>query len=95
MRENLDRTGGLLMAESVTTRLVPALGRPAAHELVEQACRRAVADGRPLRDVLLDEPAIAERLGPAGVDAALAPERYLGAADALIERALAAHRAAG
>ena len=34
MRANLDRTGGLLMAESVTTRLVPALGRLRAHELV-------------------------------------------------------------
>ena len=93
MRANLDRTGGLLMAESVTTRLAPELGRLRAHELVEAASRRAVEEARPLRDVLLEDAKVRERLGAHGVEAALQPERYLGAADALIDRALAAHRA--
>jgi 3-carboxy-cis,cis-muconate cycloisomerase len=93
MRANLDATGDLLMAESVTTRLVPRLGRPTAHALVERAARRAADEGRPLRDALLDEPDAREHLDADGIDAALAPERYLGVADAFIDRALAAHRA--
>ena len=60
---------------------------------MEQACRRAVAEKLPLRDVLLEQPEVDDRLGARGVDAALAPESYLGAASALIDRALAAHRA--
>jgi 3-carboxy-cis,cis-muconate cycloisomerase len=92
MRANLDRTGGLLMAESVTTRLVPGMGRLRAHELVEAAARRAVEEARPLRDVLLEDGRVREHLSAAEVDEALVPERYLGAAGALIDRALAAHR---
>ena len=95
LRENLDATGGLLMAESVATALTPALGRLAAHDAVERACRRAVAEGRPVRDALLAEPEVERALGGSGLDAALAPEGYLGVAEALVDRALAAHGAAG
>ena len=95
MRANLDITDGLLMAESVSTRLVPALGRLEAHDVVEQACRRAVGEGRPLRAVLADTQAVTEHLDAATLDAALAPEHYLGVAAALVDRALAAHRDAG
>ena len=93
MRANLDLTHGLLMAESVATALTGSLGRPKANELLEKASRVASENGRPLRDVLLDLPEVADALGPEGVDAALAPEAYLGVADELIGRALAAHRA--
>jgi 3-carboxy-cis,cis-muconate cycloisomerase len=93
LEENLGRTGGLLMAESVATALAPALGRPGAHDVVERACRRAVDEGRPVRETLLAEPEVERELGPAGVDGALAPEGYLGVAGALVERALTAHGA--
>jgi len=93
MRANLDLTNGLLMAESVATALTDSIGRPKANELLEQASRTAASDGRPLRDVLLELPEVADALGPEGVDAALAPEAYLGVADELIVRALLAHRA--
>jgi 3-carboxy-cis,cis-muconate cycloisomerase len=87
---NLDATGGLLLAENVTTALVPALGRLAAHDLVTEACRRAVAEARPLRAVLLDEPAVTEHLSPSQVDDALDPARALGAAGVFVDRVLAA-----
>jgi 3-carboxy-cis,cis-muconate cycloisomerase len=93
MRANLDLTDGLLMAESVATALTGSLGRPKANELLENASRAATEGGRPLRDVLLELPEVADALGEDGVDAALAPESYLGVADRLIERALDAHRA--
>ena len=92
MRENLDLTGGLLMAESVATALAESIGRPAANELLERASRQAVDEGRPLRDVLIELPEVTDALGEQGLDEALAPEGYLGVAGKLIDRALAAHR---
>jgi 3-carboxy-cis,cis-muconate cycloisomerase len=89
-RENLD---GLLMAESVATALTPALGRLAAHDLVERSVGHAIEGGRSLRDVLLETPEVARELGEDGLDAALDPQRYLGVAEALVDRALALRRA--
>jgi 3-carboxy-cis,cis-muconate cycloisomerase len=80
MRANLGLAGDLPLAEAATTQLTPALGRAEAHALVEEACRRAVADGASL----------AETLWAAGHDVVLAPERYLGAAPALVDAALRA-----
>jgi 3-carboxy-cis,cis-muconate cycloisomerase len=93
MRENLDLTGGLLMTEAVVTALTPGLGRGAAQELVEDAAMRSLAEARPVREVLLELPEVSDQLGAEGLDAALAPEGYLGAAGELVDRALAAHRA--
>jgi 3-carboxy-cis,cis-muconate cycloisomerase len=93
MRANLEVTGGLLMSESVVTALTPGLGRAAAQELVEGAARRALRDRRELREVLLELPEVSGSLGERGLDEALVPEAYLGAAGELIDRALAAHRA--
>ncbi|MGH3321553.1 MAG: 3-carboxy-cis,cis-muconate cycloisomerase [Streptosporangiaceae bacterium] len=93
MRANLDRTGGLLLAEHVTTALTPKLGRLAAHERVQAACRTALSGERSLRSVLLDDPEVAAHLRPADVDTLLDPAGYLGASDTFVERALAHHRA--
>ena len=41
MRADLDLTGGLLLSESVAARLAPALGREQAHELVRECAGRA------------------------------------------------------
>jgi 3-carboxy-cis,cis-muconate cycloisomerase len=92
MRANLDASGGLPMAAAVVAALAGPLGPARARELVDQAARAAAGEGRPLRDTLLAAPEVAERLGPAGIDRALDPGRYLGSATALIGRALAAHR---
>jgi 3-carboxy-cis,cis-muconate cycloisomerase len=91
MRSNLEAAGDLVMAEGVATALAAELGRGPAHDLVEGAARRASDEGRSLREVLGELPEAAERLGPEGLDAALVPEAYLGAASELVERALAAH----
>jgi 3-carboxy-cis,cis-muconate cycloisomerase len=93
MRTDMDLTGGLVMSESVASALTPALGRANAQDLVEQAARQSVQSGRTFRDVLLEQSAVADSLGPGGVDAALDPVAYLGVAAELIDRALAAHRA--
>jgi 3-carboxy-cis,cis-muconate cycloisomerase len=92
MRANLDAAGGLPLAEAAVTALAGRLGPARARALVDQAARAATDGGRPLREELLEAPEVAAALGPAGVDRALDPGRYLGSAQALIDRALAAHR---
>jgi 3-carboxy-cis,cis-muconate cycloisomerase len=88
MRENLDITRGLLLAENVTTIAAEKLGRLKAHELVEEAARQTFANGSTLREEILAEPALSEHLTPEEIDTALDPEQYLGSAGAFIDRAL-------
>jgi 3-carboxy-cis,cis-muconate cycloisomerase len=88
MRENLDATGGLLLAENVTTIAAEKIGRLEAHKLVEAASRRTFSHGSTLREEILAEPALREHLTPEEIDAALDPEQYLGSSAAFIDRAL-------
>jgi 3-carboxy-cis,cis-muconate cycloisomerase len=83
MRENLERTGGLLLAERVAGELAPALGKRRARELVEAAA----ADERPFAEALAAEPEVAEHLG-ARLGDVLDPAGYLGSAGELVDRAL-------
>ncbi|AWK89911.1 3-carboxy-cis,cis-muconate cycloisomerase [Azospirillum thermophilum] len=92
MRANLDLTRGLIMAEAVTMALGERLGRMAAHERVAEASRRAAAEGRRLRDLLAEDPAVAAVLDGAALDALFDPLHYTGSAAAFIDRALAGHR---
>jgi 3-carboxy-cis,cis-muconate cycloisomerase len=78
------------MAESVVAALG---GGNAAQTLVAGAAQRSLAEGRPLRDVLVDSPDVRERLRPDELERALDPQHYLGVAEELIDRALAAHDA--
>lgn len=93
MRANLDLTRGLVMAEKAAFALAATLGKAQAHHRVEAATRAAIAQARPLRDVLAEDPAIAERLDAAALDAIFDPAGYLGGAGALIDAALARGRA--
>jgi len=98
MGANLAAAGGLPMAERVTALLRGSVGAPQAHDLVATAAARAASSGVPLRDVLLATPDVADRLSQAGISAeeieqALNPAGYLGASDAFIAAALAAHHA--
>jgi 3-carboxy-cis,cis-muconate cycloisomerase len=95
MRENLDATGGLLLAERVTMAVAERAGRLEAHGAVEAACERVAAGGGPLRDELLAEAVVGEHLSPAALDELLDPAGYLGSSSAFVERALAAHRREG
>jgi 3-carboxy-cis,cis-muconate cycloisomerase len=89
MRRNLDRLGGLPMAEAVAMRLAPALGREEAHAAVERAARQAAAGNRPFADALAADPAIAPVLDRQAIERLLSPEDYLGTAQAFIDDALA------
>jgi 3-carboxy-cis,cis-muconate cycloisomerase len=88
MRENLDATGGLLLAERVTTIVAEHLGRLKAHDLVVAASRRTIESGRSLREELLAEQVLKEVFSEEDIEAALDPVGYLGSAGAFIDRAL-------
>lgn len=92
MRENLDATGGLLLAEQVTTIVAEHFGRLKAHDLVEAASRRTFETGRSLREELLAEPVLKEVLSQEAIDAALDPAGYLGSAEVFVDRALELYR---
>jgi 3-carboxy-cis,cis-muconate cycloisomerase len=92
MRQNLDETGGMLMAENVTTVVADRLGRMEAHELVGAAARRAADGGKPFREELLSELVLREHLSACEIDAALNPARYLGSTGAFIDRAMDLYR---
>ncbi|MCQ4330963.1 3-carboxy-cis,cis-muconate cycloisomerase [Pseudomonas stutzeri] len=93
MRGNLEQTRGLLLAEAVSIALAQRIGRDAAHHLVEQCCKRAVAEGRHLRGVLGETAAVRNELNDAELDRLLDPACYLGQARRWVERAVAEHQA--
>jgi 3-carboxy-cis,cis-muconate cycloisomerase len=92
MLENLNATGGLLLAENVATVAAEHLGRLEAHYLVEEASHRALESGRSLREELLSEPRLGEILSEGEIDAALDPAHYLGSAGEFVDRALTLYR---
>ena len=89
MRVNLDATLGLPLAESLMITLAAGMGRMQAHQVVERAAKRAAAQRASLLDVALADPAISGVLSSDAIARALDPEAYLGAADAMIDAALA------
>ena len=92
MAADLDTRHGLIMAEAMSIALAAHLGRQAAHELVESACKRAVRERKHLRDVLAADARVKKHLSDAALDRALDPARYTGQAGEFIARALAARR---
>lgn len=88
MRENLDRTGGLLLAENVTMILAEHIGRLEAHEIVQAASQRTLDSNGSLGEELSKEPGVNEHLSSEEIAAALDPECYLGSAGEFVDRAL-------
>jgi 3-carboxy-cis,cis-muconate cycloisomerase len=86
MRRNLDLTGGLILAEAVMMALAEKTGRGAAHDLVEHACGAALAQHRPLGDVLAEDAAITAHLDSAAIARLVEPANYVGEAAAIVDR---------
>ena len=96
MAANLSAAGGLPLAERVSALLRNAIGGPEAHDLVATAAAKAATSGVPLRDILLADPDLEDKLTRAGItqadiEQALDPAGYLGAAAEFTDAALAAH----
>jgi adenylosuccinate lyase len=78
MRQNLDLSGGLIMAEALMLDLGKQIGRQRAHDVVYEAAQASVTQGRPFRDLLAEDPHVSGRLTPVQVEALLDPTRYTG-----------------
>jgi 3-carboxy-cis,cis-muconate cycloisomerase len=95
MRQNLDSTGGLVMTEAVSMAVADRIGRGEARRLVGDAVHRAAESGRSLREEIGEDPLLGDLLSTAEIDAVLDPARYLGSAEAFVDRALAAWKEHG
>lgn len=84
MRANLEASNGAILAEAAVFALMPHMPRDDAQALVKAACQEVAASGQPLAAVLADKTAL-----PIDWPSVLNPLNYLGAAEALIARALA------
>jgi 3-carboxy-cis,cis-muconate cycloisomerase len=91
MRENLDLTHGLIVAEAVMMAAAPKLGRQQAHDVVYEACRKAIEGGGQLADILADMPEIIDALGSVeSIRHHCDPVNYLGLSGQMVDRVLAA-----
>jgi 3-carboxy-cis,cis-muconate cycloisomerase len=90
MLENVNRTHGLVLAEAAAFALREHLGKEKSHEIVEEAARRAVQDGRDFGEVLLSYPDVRSHLSAAELSRLLDPANYLGSAVAMTEKVLSA-----
>jgi 3-carboxy-cis,cis-muconate cycloisomerase len=89
MRRNLDMTHGLVMSEAVMMGLGPYIGREYAHDLVYDICREALAQQRPLLDLLAEHPQINKHLDRAALATLCDPANYLGQSGTMVDRVLA------
>jgi adenylosuccinate lyase len=88
MRENMDRSFGLMFSQRVLLRLTETgLARQAAYEIVQRNAMRAWRERRAFRDLLAADPDVAARLTAAELDACFDPAWHLRNVDAIYRRA--------
>jgi len=86
MRENLENSKGLPMAEAVMTKLVEkGMGRGDAHELVRTCSLKAVSENKQLLSVLLENPKVAKLLKKKELEEVMNPRNYLGVSDKIVD----------
>src|SRR6184192_2049206 len=86
MRENLELSGGLIMAEALMLELGKQIGRQRAHDAVYDAAQASVTEARPFRETLAADPHVSAGLTPTQVEALLDPARYTGLCSQFAER---------
>jgi 3-carboxy-cis,cis-muconate cycloisomerase len=91
MLENLNLTHGLIFAEAVQMALAKSIGRMAAHDRVEAASTKSLAEQRELRAVLSEDAEVTKHLKPADLDRLFSPREYIGKAHEFVDRVLLAH----
>ncbi|XYI32516.1 3-carboxy-cis,cis-muconate cycloisomerase [Cupriavidus oxalaticus] len=98
MRANLGLTHGLILGEAAMLELGGHIGRLEAHHVVEQASRRAVAQGTTLREALArtlgEHPAHVGLLDDAALDRLADPANYAGQSATFADAAVQAWHAA-
>ena len=86
MRENLENSKGLPMAEAVMTKLVEkGMGRGDAHDLVRICSLKAASEDKQLLSVLLENPKVAKLLKKKELKEVMNPRNYLGVSDKIVD----------
>ena len=89
MIENIERTRGQVMAESVMIALVAAgMGRQEAHRLVRDSAMTARTRELHLREVLSKHKVVRKRLTAKELKTAMEPREYLGASRQIVDEVL-------
>ena len=87
MRENLENSKGLPMAEAVMTKLVEkGMGRGDAHELMRTCSLKAVSENKHLLSVLLENPKVTKLLKKKELEDVINPRNYLGVSDKIVDQ---------
>jgi 3-carboxy-cis,cis-muconate cycloisomerase len=88
MARNLRLTEGQIVAEAVMMRLGRQIGRQLAHDVVYEACERAIEDGNSLYSILADDPQISAILSEEELQELLEPSNYVGLAPFFVDQVL-------
>src|SRR4029079_16978111 len=87
MRENMERSFGLMYSQRVLLRLTESgLPRQQAYEIVQKNAMRAWSERTSFRELLAADPAVTARLAPAALAECFDPAWYLRNVDAIYRR---------
>jgi 3-carboxy-cis,cis-muconate cycloisomerase len=93
MRANLERAGGVVLAEALMTALAETLGRAEAYRIVDDVVAQAqAAPSGGLRAAAAADERVRAALPGDRLDRVLDPQAYRGSSDAFIDRALEDYR---
>jgi adenylosuccinate lyase len=87
MRENMERSFGLMYSQRVLLRLTETgLPRQRAYEIVQRNAMRAWSERTPFRELLASDPEVTARLPSAALAECFDPTWYLRNVDAIYRR---------
>jgi adenylosuccinate lyase len=87
MRQNLENSKGLPMAEAVMTKLVEkGMGRGDAHEFVRTCSLKAISDDKHLLSVLLESPKVVKLIKKKELEDVMNPRNYLGVSHKIVNQ---------
>jgi 3-carboxy-cis,cis-muconate cycloisomerase len=82
MLQNIELTKGLIYAENISLTLASKIGKDAAHQMVEKACKTAILEGKHLKEILKNTEII-------DLDEHFKPENAIGFSIEIIDSILA------
>jgi len=88
MKENLDMSKGLIVAEAVMMQMAPFIGRQQAHDIVYGACRVVNETGGTLAEALAAEPEVTKHFDKAAIARMTDPANYAGLAPQMVDRVI-------
>ena len=88
MTRNLCSTKGLIVGEAVMMGLAPFIGRQQAHDIVYEACKKAIETNASLFDVLSMLPEVTEKVDEERLKELCDPLKYMGSTQQMVDDVL-------